>query len=181
MTGPLPGIETFGSRICIIGPSNSGKSTLALALAAKLGVLAIHLDQLHHAPNTDWVPRPPAVFEALHRAAIEGGGWVIDGNYSRLWPQRLERATGIIWLHTDRWPAIGRYVYRTLFQKSTRPGALAGGKDSIKWTMIHHILVVNPRMRQRYEKLLADVDLPVLCLSSMKELNQLYNEWELPR
>lgn len=48
----------LGDRICILGPSNSGKSTLADAIARKRGLEPIHLDLLHHLPNTDWEPRP---------------------------------------------------------------------------------------------------------------------------
>ena len=52
-------LDTLGPRICILGPSNSGKSTLADAIAAKQGLEPIHLDRLYHLPHTDWQPRPP--------------------------------------------------------------------------------------------------------------------------
>jgi hypothetical protein len=84
----------LGERICIIGPSNSGKSTLAEAIARKRGLKAVHLDQLHHLPNTNWKPRPAADFLALHDEEISGSQWVIDGNYSKCFPQRFQRATG---------------------------------------------------------------------------------------
>lgn len=35
-------LSDLGNRICILGPSNNGKSTL---------------DVLHHVPNTDWEPQ----------------------------------------------------------------------------------------------------------------------------
>jgi energy-coupling factor transporter ATP-binding protein EcfA2 len=82
-------LDELGSRICIMGPSNSGKSTLAEAIARAQGLETIHLDQLHHLPHTDWVPRTANEFAALHDAAILGARWVIEGNYSRLLPQRL--------------------------------------------------------------------------------------------
>ena len=91
-------LDELGSRICIMGPSNSGKSTLAVAIGRTRGLPPIHLDQLHHRPNTDWEPRPDEEFRALHDAAILGPRWVIDGNYARCLPQRLERATGVILL-----------------------------------------------------------------------------------
>ena len=52
-------LDDLGPRIIILGPSNSGKSTLAEAIARARGLEAIHLDQLHHQPGTDWVQRPP--------------------------------------------------------------------------------------------------------------------------
>ena len=51
-------IDDLGPRVCIMGPSNSGKSTLAEAIARARGLPAIHLDQLYHLPDTDWQPRP---------------------------------------------------------------------------------------------------------------------------
>ncbi|HUA80436.1 MAG TPA: hypothetical protein VL997_08700, partial [Dyella sp.] len=74
-------LHELGERICILGPSNSGKSTLANAIARKRGWLAIHLDQLFHLPGSDWIPRPLDEFVALHDEAIQGDTWVMDGNY----------------------------------------------------------------------------------------------------
>jgi len=39
----FPPLEAFGRRIMICGPSNSGKSTLAAAVAQQLGILRDHL------------------------------------------------------------------------------------------------------------------------------------------
>jgi len=76
---PLPPLAHLGPRICIMGPSNSGKSTLAVAIAEKQSLPVIHLDQLYHQPNTDWQPREHAVFLQLHREAISAERWVIEG------------------------------------------------------------------------------------------------------
>ena len=59
----------------VLGPSNAGKSTLALALSEKLGLPAVHLDRLQHLPNTDWQPRPESEFKALHDNAIMAEIW----------------------------------------------------------------------------------------------------------
>jgi hypothetical protein len=75
-------LSDLGERICILGPSNSGKSMLAEAIARDRGSQVVHLDQLYHFPNTDWEVRPTAEFVALHDAAIAGQRWVMDGNYS---------------------------------------------------------------------------------------------------
>ena len=58
-------LDDLGPRIIIMGPSNSGKSTLAQSIARARGLPAVHLDRLHHLPDTDWVPRPAAAFAAL--------------------------------------------------------------------------------------------------------------------
>ena len=129
-------LAALGQRIMVWGPSNAGKSTLAVAIANKLAMPAMHVDLFRHLPDTDWVQRTDEDFAALHDAAIQQERWVMDGNYSALMPQRLARATGIILLGDNRWANLARYLRRTLFQKRTRPGSLAGNKDSLKWEMV---------------------------------------------
>ena len=174
-------LAALGPRIMICGPSNSGKSTLCVALASKLGAEAFHVDLFRHLPGTNWVERPDAEFAALHDAAIAHERWVMDGNYSRLMPQRFARATGLIMLGGSRWANFGRYVWRTLFQKNSRAGSLAGDKDSIKWAMVRWILLVQPTHRQRDRERLRQTGLPLVELSSMRELQRLYREWGLAR
>lgn len=173
-------LSELGERICILGPSNSGKSTLADAIARKSGVKAIHLDQLHHLPHTNWIPRPAHEFIALHDEAITGERWVIDGNYSKLFPQRFQRATGVILLDISTLTSLLRYVRRTIFEPS-RIGALAGGQDSIKLAMLHHIAIVTPGNRKRYAEVYRRLDLPKISLPSIHSIDRCYEEWGLER
>jgi adenylate kinase family enzyme len=173
-----PPLATLGSRIMICGPSNSGKSTLAQAIGAKLGLPVVHLDLLYHVPFSNWVPRPRAEFVAAHDVAVEADAWVMDGNYSKVMGPRLARATGIILLGERRWPALWRYFKRALFQKN-RAGNLPGAKDSIKWEMIHLIMVIQPQRRAASVAKLRDARRPMVQLESMKELRALYATWGL--
>lgn len=59
-------LATLGPRLCIIGPSNSGKSTLAAAIGRRRDLPVVHLDQLHHRPGSQWQARPREEFVALH-------------------------------------------------------------------------------------------------------------------
>jgi adenylate kinase family enzyme len=170
----------LGERICIIGPSNSGKSTLAEAIARKRGLKAVHLDQLHHLPNTNWKPRPAADFIALHDEEIVGNQWVIDGNYSKCFPQRFQRATGVILLDISTVASLFRYVRRTIMG-GVRSGALEGGQDSLKTSMFHHLAVVTPRNRKRYSDVYRQLDLPKVYLSSVRAVDACYRDWALER
>jgi adenylate kinase family enzyme len=173
-------LADFGDRICILGPSNSGKSTLAEAIARKRGSEVVHLDLLYHLPNTDWEVRPAAEFVALHDAAINGERWVIDGNYSKCMPQRFLRATGLILLDISTPASLFRYCRRTLFQRE-RAGALEGDRDSIKWNMIYHIAVVTPKNRKRYANMFHNIDLPKVRLTSIRAIKRCYQSWGLER
>lgn len=179
--GELLPLEALGPRIMICGPSSNGKSTLALAIGRKTGWPVVHLDQLRHLPATDWVQRPDEEFAALHAAAIEPDFWVMEGNYSRLMPPRLARATGIVLLGANRWANLWRYFGRTLFQRQ-RPGTLEGlTRERLKWSMIHWILVTSPRNLRQYREALPRSGLPMIEVTNLRELNALYAAWGLDR
>src|SRR5690606_14401014 len=112
----FPPLAAMGRRIVILGPTNSGKSTLAEAISRKLDIPAVHLDRFRHLPNTDWAVRPNPEFHALHDAAIAEMAWVMDGNYSVLLPQRFARATGVIVVNDHYMPRFGLYLRRTMFE-----------------------------------------------------------------
>lgn len=174
-------LSALGRRICILGPSNSGKSTLANAIARQCDLPAIHLDQLHHLPGTDWKPRPSDEFTALHDEAIQGDAWVMDGNYSRCMPQRFRRATGIILLDISTPLSLFRYMRRCLSGHATRAGGLEGGSERVTWEMIHHIAVATPGNRRRYADLYRRITLPKIRLASARAIDQCYRQWGLGR
>ncbi|RUL62196.1 AAA family ATPase [Dyella dinghuensis] len=171
-------LSELGTRICILGPSNSGKSTLAAAIGRKISMDVVHLDQLHHVPHSDWKPRPADEFLALHDEAIKGRQWVMEGNYSSCMPQRFQRATGVVLLDVSTPTSVFRYMRRTLLE-SNRFGALDGGRDSFKWSMIHYITLVTPRNRRRYIDIYRQISLPKIYLRSLREIRACYREWEL--
>ena len=175
----LPPLEHFGPRIMVCGTSNTGKSTLAVAMGKRLERAVVHLDQLHFAPHTDWQERPKDEFVALHREAIAGDSWIIEGNNSRVIGERLERATGIILLSSNRFANFGRYVRRTVFERDSRLGNLAGNRDSLKWSMVTWVLLQGPRNIARYRTMLPASGLPFLELRSMREVRRAYAAWGL--
>ncbi|MCP9318782.1 AAA family ATPase [Acetobacter persici] len=166
-------LDDLGPRICIMGPSNSGKSTLADAISRARGLKTVHLDQLSHRPHTDWLLRSPEEFKALHDAELVGSRWIIEGNYSSLLPQRLERATGFILLDVPTPVSLYRYL-RRCWIKGGRLGALEGNRDSVKWSMIRHIIGATRSNRDRYKHLFDDISLPKVALTSTKALANFY-------
>ena len=175
----LPPLEYFGPRIMVCGTSNTGKSTLAVALGNRLDRPVVHLDQLHFQPYTDWRERPAEEFAALHRQAIAGDDWVMEGNYSRVIGERLGRATGIILLSSNRWVNFARYLRRTLLERDSRLGNLAGNRDSLKWSMVTWVLAQGPRNIAPYRTMLPASGLPFLELCSMRDVRRAYAAWTL--
>lgn len=166
-------LDSLGPRICIMGPSNSGKSTLANAICRARGLKAVHLDQLSHLPNTDWILRPAEEFVALHDKEITGSEWVMEGNYSRLLPQRLNRATGFILIDVPTTISLYRYIKRC-WGNNVRHGALEGGRDSVKLSMIRHIIGATRLNRQNYQRRFDGLDIPKIQIHSQRELAAFY-------
>lgn len=174
-------LKDLGHRIVVMGPSNAGKSTLSAALAKKLDLPVVHLDQLRFLPNTDWVLRDDTDFHALHDRAVARERWVIEGNYTALLAPRLERATGVILLDAPLTIRFWRYLKRTLLNNTTRVGHLEGGQDSLKWDMIHFILIKTRKSAARSAKRLEASGKPFVRCQSTGQLNELYTAWELQR
>ena len=105
-------MERIGLRIQVVGPSCAGKSTLAEAVAAKIGAPFVELDALFWKPN--WQEPEPEEFIAKLRGATAGDRWVLAGNYlSRvqdgLWP-RLET---VVWLDLPNRVVFPRIISRS--------------------------------------------------------------------
>ena len=101
------------NRVTVVssGPG-AGKTTLAHALAARIGAPHVELDALFWGPN--WRHADPDVYRARVGDAVAGERWVIDGNYRAvrdvIWP----RADTIVWLDYPLRIAYPRLVRRTL-------------------------------------------------------------------
>lgn len=176
----FPSVETLGHRICILGPSNSGKSTLASRLSAKSGIPCYHLDQFAHYPGTDWRRRPAAELSAAQDEIIAQPAWIIDGNYKICMKERLAYATTILWIDPPLPGCIGRYLLRCLKGDANRPGRLQEAKKEFSWEMIRYTLIEYPKNRRHYQALIAQYPhLRLVKFKSIGALNRFYKDNQL--
>ncbi len=83
-------------RVMILGSPGAGKSTLSFALSEKTGIPVTHLDKLFWTPG--WVSVSAEELDKKIESAVSEDKWIIDGNYSRTIPLRLERCDTVIFL-----------------------------------------------------------------------------------
>lgn len=86
----------IGSRICIIGCGGSGKSYLSDILGTILDIDVLHLDKIFWLPG--WVARDKCEFDSICEDYYLRESFIIDGNYSRTLPRRVDIADTVIWL-----------------------------------------------------------------------------------
>lgn len=141
-------------RVWVVGDSGSGKTSVARAIAERIGAPHTELDALFHGPN--WTPAPDDVFRHRVKLVVEGDQWVIDGNYwSRTKDVILPRVDTIVWLDYPMritWPrVVGRSVRRAIDRQELWNGNRERASFWIRpshpiwWTLSHH-----RRVRRRY-------------------------------
>lgn len=91
-------------RVLVIGPPGAGKSHFARQLGMRLGLPVIHLDA--HYWSAGWVEPTPSEWAARLPALLERPAWVMDGNYSRTLPQRLDACDTVVFLDLPRWQCL---------------------------------------------------------------------------
>ena len=77
-------------RVIIIGCGGSGKSTLARVLGEKTGLPVVHLDQIFWSPG-NWQHLEKEVFDRRLMEELDRPQWILDGNFNRTIPLRLEK------------------------------------------------------------------------------------------
>ena len=84
------------NRICIIGISATGKSTLARFLHEKLNLPLIHIDQIWWGP--DWSEQSEAAVSQRLSLILKKEDWIIEGYVEPLSQERFHKADLIIYL-----------------------------------------------------------------------------------
>ncbi|MBX3460623.1 MAG: hypothetical protein KF696_11780 [Planctomycetes bacterium] len=140
-------------RICIVGCSGTGKSTLARQLGARLGLPVIHLDQLFWLPG--WVGVDRATEIARQQAAAAQPRWIIDGNFGGTMAIRFPRAQAIVWLdlptHAALWGVLRRVAH---LRGRTRADLPEGCPERFDWPFTKWVLEFRDKHRQLVERML---------------------------
>jgi len=153
--GPRP-----GRRICVVGSSGSGKTFVAQALAARLGLRYVSNDALIW--RADWVEVPDEERAPAFDAATREDGWTFDGNLGRAPGVHLVlgRCDTLVWLDLPRWQVMWSVTARTLRRMVTRERLWHGNVE--RWrmllsrdSMIFYTWRTYGRRKRQYEALFA--------------------------
>ena len=146
--------QTSNPRIAVVGPTGSGKTTFARALAAGLQVTHIELDALFWEEN--WTPGEFDVVKQRVVDAMAEDRWVSDGNYGSYREYQLPRTTTMVWLDYSLPVCMLRLFWRTLRRTCTRQELWAGNRESFAQAFFSRksvflwLLRQHPRLKRHY-------------------------------
>jgi adenylate kinase family enzyme len=144
-------------RIMIIGCGGSGKSTLARQLGEKLKLPVVHLDQLFWRPG--WVSISKDEFDRVHEAALAEEKWIMDGNFDRTIPRRLERCDTVIYLDFSRFACLMGVLKRVLTTYGkVRPDMGEGCPERMDLDFLKWVWNFNKNKRERIYGLLKEAE-----------------------
>lgn len=112
--------SNLGNRILIIGCPGSGKTTFAKQLSKLTGLPIIHLDNYYWTSN--WVRKSDVEWYQIVNDFCNQEKWIMDGNYTKTMPIRIQYATSIVYLDFPRWKCLTRVFIRRfrLFHNKNR-------------------------------------------------------------
>ena len=164
-------------RIQIIGCSGAGKSTLARTLGEKTGLPVIHGDSLFW--KSGWVESTKAEIDGKMLDVAQTQRWILDGNYTRTLPQRLERCDLVIYLDFPTWLCLLRVLKRYVCNLGrVRPDMPQGCPEKIDREFLVWVWTFNKTKRPRLYRLLRELPKDkVVILKSPREVRRFLKQF----
>ncbi len=143
-------------RIVIFGCGGSGKSTLALQLGKQLKLPVIHLDQLYWRPG--WKHITDEEFDVLLQQELIKKDWIMDGNYNRTLPLRMEYSDIILYLDFSRLTCLRGAIRRVIKNHGkTRQDMGVDCPERFDLEFLSWIWNFNKNNRKRYYQILSEL------------------------
>ena len=147
-------------RILLVGNAGAGKTTFAKQLAQKLRLPLVHLDKLYWCGNWEHLSRDE--FDAILQTELEKPQWIIDGNFNRTIPHRLQYCDTVLYFDFPTITCLRGITKRPLTNlgkvRSDMGGNCIEHFDSHKISLFRNVLTFNKQHRTDYYKLLDNAD-----------------------
>ena len=158
-------------RIIIIGCGGAGKSTLARQLGEMTGLPVVHLDKLFW--RTGWVESTKDEIDEKIMAAMAEPRWIMDGNYNRTLPKRLQHCDAVIYLDFSRLACLLGVAKRVLTTYGTvRPDMAEGCPERFDLEFLRWVWKFNSKHRKQYYDLVNQTDKQVYILKNRRQVKR---------
>ncbi len=162
-------------RILIIGNAGSGKTTFSKALAKKLNLPLVHLDKIFWCGKWHHISKDE--FDEKLQIELDKPKWIIDGNFNRTLPHRLEHCDTVFYFDLPviscLWGSTIRVIKNYGYTRDDMGGYCPEKFDKHKLELYLSILKFNKLNRKRYYELLAEQkDKKVIIFRNRKEVKK---------
>ena len=166
------------NKILVIGSCGAGKSTLSVALSEKSGIPVIHLDSLFWKEN--WTPSTNEELDAAIRAASKAESWIMDGNYSRTLPMRLELCDCVIFLDLPRYLCLCRILKRVCkYYGKCRPDMGKNCPERLDFSFLQYVWHFKRTQRPKIIEILKNSrNYTVITLKSRAEIKDFISKFQ---
>ena len=155
-------------KIIILGSPGAGKSTFSFALAERTGLPLYHLDKMFW--REGWVNVSKAELDAQIKDVLRKDEWIIDGNYSRTIPMRLEKCDTVFYLDYPRLVCFFGVVRRVLGSLGkTRPDMAEGCPERFDLEFLKFVWNFRKKKRAGILALLEGANAEIHIFRSRKE------------
>ena len=166
-------IKSGVKRVCIIGTSGVGKTTLGKSVAERLCLPFVDSDSFYW--QAGWQPASHDVLQERVLAATSGEEWVFDGNYLSLRQSVWQRADTIVWLDFSLPVVLGRVCWRNTRRTIGREQLWNGNRMNWRraWSGVRHTRSTYQGKRANYPQFLSEFPhLQVVHLRSPRQAKQ---------
>ena len=163
------------NRICIIGGSGTGKTTLANNLGEQLKLPVCHIDGIHHLEN--WKVRDKDERDKIILEKIAEDKWIIDGTYHSTLKQRLDKSDYVIYLDYSTIAQIKGVLGRFLKNHGKEKEEIPGCKEKMSWQFFWWVVNWRKNKRQGIIEAIQETDSrKIHIFKSRRELNKWYKK-----
>lgn len=160
-------------RICIIGGSGTGKTTLSKKLSKDLNIPVCHIDGVNYLEN--WEIRDKNERDKIILEKMLQSKWIFDGTYRTTLEQRLEKADTIIYLDYSTFAQVRGVFKRFLKNHGKEKEEIPGCKEQMTWKFFWFVIKWRKNKRNEILENLSKIDSSKIHIfKNRRQLNKWY-------
>lgn len=161
------------NRICILGGSGTGKTTLSNNLGKTLNIPICHIDGLHHTENwgiNNKEERDKKILDFTRKKK-----WIMDGTYSSTLKERIQKADLVIFLDYSLFLRLKGIFKRYFKNHGKEKEEIPGCKERISLPLLKSAFKFHRKLRKNIIPILEECNHSnVLVFKNCKQLNNWY-------
>ena len=159
------------NRICIVGGSGTGKTTLSNNLSKELGLPVMHIDAVHYFAN--WEIRDKDERDKIILDKVKENKWIIDGTYKATLEARVKNADKVIFLDYSMPARMKSVVGRCIKNRGKEVADIPGCVESLNMFLVKLVLKFKKEKRPAIVEEINKVDKDkVLIFKNRRALNK---------